>query len=80
MHEHPQDNTRRTSSGVTSARQQLVEFVAVATAAAAGVSVVIYLMVTPSSVQPIMLELAGEMLRLMLAVTLLFLMLLAVRQ
>lgn len=62
-----QNNTPPPQREVTSVRQRRAECAGAAMAATAGVTAVVYLSVTPSSVQPIMLELAGEMLRLMLA-------------
>lgn len=48
-------------------KAQKLSFAAAVVAALIGITAVVYLMVTPSIVQPIMLELVGDLLRLMLA-------------
>tara|TARA_R100001510_G_C7636822_1_gene194884 strand:+ start:955 stop:1335 length:381 start_codon:yes stop_codon:yes gene_type:complete len=66
MTEYQQNNTPPPAREVT-LRQQWAVFAVALVAATAGITAVVYLTVTPSSVQPIMLELAGDVLRLVMA-------------
>lgn len=61
-------NNTSPPSGKVKARQQRAGFAFAAIAALAGASSVAVFLLQPSSAQPIMLEVAGDMLRLCLAV------------